>query len=177
MTTNARWLAAALLALALAGCGDTTYEFDPVGVGEVDQGREPRPRSNSQFVRAVYADLIGRAPETFEFGVLFQDQPVFQLPIDEQEMLVDVLDGVGDAAPLRDLLVAGLIRSTEVDIPDKDDVDDPADYIAEQFRHYLGREPTAYELAAFVGEWEGDDAVNPRTLVRALLTSREYQSF
>jgi hypothetical protein len=176
-TIPSRIAAACLLALVAAACGDTTYLFEDVGVGDDDQGREPRLRSNSQFVRAVYADLLGRAPETYDFVVTNGPTELFRFPIDEQESLVGVLDGLGDSTPLRDLLVAGLVSSTEVALPDKEDVDDPEEFIADQFRRLLGREPSVYELQAFAAEWDSDPAVNPRTIVRALLSSREYQSF
>ncbi len=178
MTRNTIALAAlCALASSIAACGETTYEFDDVGVGDNDQGRTPQPRSNSQFVRAVYADLLGRAPETYDFVVSAGGSELFRFTIDEQDQLVSVLDGLGDSTPLRHLLVTGLMSSAEVEIPDKDDVDDPGDYITEQFQRFLGRDPSVYELAAFTAEWADDDAVTPTTIIRALLSSREYQSF
>lgn len=167
-------LAAAALLLA---CGDTTYRFDDVTVGEDDGARAPRERSNSQFVRAVYGDLVGRAPESYEFVVTAGGAEVARFPVDEQRQLIGVLEGMGDPRPLRALLTAGLVASEEVDLPERADVDDPADFIAGEFRRLLGREPSAYELRAFVDEWRADDAVGPRTVVRALVGSREYQSF
>jgi hypothetical protein len=178
MTRPIRIAAAGLAALlALAACGDTTYVFEDVTVGEDDGAREPRERSNSQFVRAVYADLVGRAPESYEFVVTVAGTEFLRFPIDEQSLLVDVLEGMGDSRPLRALLTAGLVASPEVGLPERGDVDDPADFIAEQFRRLLGRDPSAYELRAFVDEWNADDAVGPGTVVRALVGSREYQSF
>jgi len=50
------------------------------------------------------------------------------------------------------------------------------DYIRDQFRRLLGREPNTYELEAFAAEWENDPAVGPRTVIRAIIASREYQS-
>lgn len=170
-------LALALAALVGPACADTTYLFDDVTVGEEDGARTPRERSNSQFVRAVYGDLVGRAPESYEFVVTAGATELFRFPVDEQSLLVDVLEGMGDSRPLRALLTAGLVGSEEVDLPDRADVDDPAEFIAEEFRRLLGREPSAYELRAFVDEWRADEAVNPRTIVRALVGSREYQSF
>jgi hypothetical protein len=166
-----------LLSTSAAGCGETTYEFDDLGVGDDDQGRTPRSRSNSQFVRAVYADLLGRAPETYDFVVENAGSELFRFPIDEQQQLLGVLDGIGDPTPLRDLMVAGLVSSDELELPDKNDVSDPEQFITDQFRQFLGRDPAIYELESFVGEWDSDPAVNPRTIIRALLSSREYQSF
>jgi hypothetical protein len=165
------------LALAVAACGDTTYGFEEVTVGEDDGARAPRERSNSQFVRAVYGDLVGRAPESYEFAVSAEGEELFRFPVDEQSLLVDVLESMGDSRPLRSLLTAGLVGSAEVELPERDEVEDPAAFISDQFRRLLGRGPSAYELRAFVDEWKADEAVGPRTVVRALIGSREYQSF
>jgi hypothetical protein len=167
------WLAI----LVLAACGETTYEFEPTGAGG-DETRAPRAKSDSQYVRSIYADLVGRAPTSYEFHLEnAQGVDLFTFPVNEQAILLGALDGVGDATPLRALIVAGLVRSAEVDLPEKADVDDPAAWIAGEFRTLLGREPNPYELGAFVDAWHDDDAVGPRTVVRALLGSREYQSF
>lgn len=169
--------ASALVACALAGCGDTTYQFEDVTVGDEDGARAPRDRSNSQFVRAVYSDLVGRAPESYEFLITINGGRPIPLQVNEQSLLVGALEGMGDSRPLRALVVAGLVASAEVSLPERDEVEEPADFIAEQFRRLLGREPGAYELRAFVDEWEADGAVGPRQVVRALIGSREYQSF
>ena len=63
----------------------------------------------------------------------------------------------------------------EITIPDKSTVTS-RDYIREQFRRLLGREPNTYELEAFAAEWDKDPAVGPRTIIRAIIASREYQS-
>jgi hypothetical protein len=161
--------------LLLASC--QSYSFAPITVGQKAE-KVPRPRSNSQFVRLVYADLVGRAPAQYEFVVRDAGgNIVSQFPVDEQQLLLDTLDGMGDPSALRDLIVAGLCDSTEVSLPEKFAVADPAAFITTQFHNFLGREPTAYELNAFVTEWKSDDAVNPKTVVRALLASREYQSY
>jgi hypothetical protein len=177
--THLARLAALLAALAVApaaGC-DTTYVFDEVGVGEGDEGRTPRARSNSQFLRAVYADLIGRNPERYDFVVSVGGEEAARFPLSEQEILVAVMDGVGDPTPMRNLVVAGLVWSAEVDLPEKAEVDDPRAFIVAQFRTFLGRDPGVYELRALLDEWDADPAVDPRTVIRAILASREYQSF
>ncbi len=159
------------------GCADTTYVFDDVEVGAEDDTREPRTRSNSQFIRSVYADVLGRSPEVYDFVVTFDGQEALRFPIDEQDVLLDVLDGVGDPTPMRAVITAGLVDSEEAALPSRGAIDDPATYIAEQFRHFLGREPSVYELDAFVREWQADTTVGPQTVIRALIGSREYQSF
>lgn len=175
-TTFHRSLVVAALALAAGAC-DTTYDFDRTTVGEDDgTSGTARSRTSSQFVRGLFADVLGRAPERYDFVVTVNGQPGFTLPIDEETFLVDTLDGMGDPAPLRALIVKGVVESEEVDLPIKSSVGDPAAFIADQFRRLLGREPNAYELAAFVEAWSSDPAVGPKAVVRALAGSREYQS-
>ena len=169
-------IAIILTLLAAAGCGDTTYVFDDVGVGDDQAGRTPKERSDAQFIRAVYADLVGRSTESYEIAVSSDGTEVFRFPIDEQQALEGLLGGLGDGRPLRRILVAGLVEHAEVDVPEKADVDDPEDFIREQFRHFLGREPSVWELDRFAREWESDAAVGPKTVIRALIGSREYQS-
>ncbi len=165
-----------MLCAGLAGCG-YTYEFDPVTVGDDKAGRVPEPRTNSQYIRAVYADIVGRAPEIYSFDfVNGKGDLLFAVPIQEQANLVAALDATGDPDPLRALLAAGLVGSAESDVPEKDAVADPRAFIRDQFRKLLGREPNAYEAFAFEEAWETDDAAGPRAVIRAIVGSREYQS-
>jgi len=166
----------AVASLGLAGC-TTSYEFDPVTLGDDDPGRVPGPRSNSQFVRAVYADVLGRAPDVYDFAIVDgagTELAVF--PINEQRDLVNALDGTGDPDPFRATLTAGLLGSSEVTLPEKADVKDPHAFIRDQFRGLLGREPGSYESYAFEDAWKNDAATGPRTVIRAIIGSREYQS-
>jgi hypothetical protein len=163
-------------ALAVAACA-TTYDYDPTAVGNPEGGeRAPRSKSSSQFVRGVYADLLGRTPASYDFTLQISGVIQATLPIDEQAQLVGALDGIGDALPMRNLLVNGLLHGAEVAIPDKTGVSDPRAYIRQQFTRLLGREPNAYELQAFAEAWTGDPAVGPRTIIRAITGSRAYQS-
>ena len=68
-------LAIALVAATATAC-TTTYDFDPVTVGGEDHDREPRAKSSSQFIRSVYADLLGRTPEVFDFTVAYDGVPL-----------------------------------------------------------------------------------------------------
>lgn len=171
--------AAALLVIAgstLAGC-TTSYEFDSATVGDDGAGRVPHARSNSQFIHGVYTDLLGRAPTVYDFSVMNgQGTLLYTFPINEQRDLVSALDGMGDSAPLRAALTAGLLGSTEITLPEKSEVGNPGAFIADQFRSLLGREPGRYEQRAFEDAWNSDDAVGPRTVIRAIIGSREYQS-
>jgi hypothetical protein len=171
-----RLVLAVLLAVAGTACQDE-YEFDPVTAGEVDTARAPRPKTDGQFLRSVYADLLGRAPGQLEVAIVDAGGNVLsEFPLDEQELLLTVLDGVGDDDAMRSLVVAGLVESEELKLPRKEEVADPASFVAEQFRAFLGREPNAYELDAFVSAWNEDPAVDPKVVVRAIIGSREYQS-
>jgi len=167
---------AMVCALALAACA-TTYDYDPTTIGEPEGGdRAPRSKTSSQFVRGVYADLLGRTPTMFDFTLKFNGATQLTLPLDEQAQLVNALDGLGDGLPMRNLVVNGLLHSSEVTLPAKGSVSDPRAYIVEQFTRLLGREPNAYELAGFADAWDRDPAVGPRTIIRAIIGSREYQS-
>jgi hypothetical protein len=171
--------AALLLTVCAAGLSGCTYsyEFDPLTVGDDAAAQALEPRSNSQFVRAVYADILGRAPDVYDFTLLDgQGNELVAFPIQEQRDLVGPLDGMGDPAPLRAVLSAGLVGSEEVDIPEKAAVADPQAFVRDQFRTLLGREPNAYEAHAFGDAWATDDAAGPRAVIRAIVGSREYQS-
>ena len=162
-------------ALVVAAC-TTTYDYDPVSAGTPDGGKRAlRDRSSSQFVRGVYADLLGRSPTSYTFTLQVNGATLLTVPIDEQAQLVAVLDGIGDALPMRNLLVNGLLHGAEVTIPDKAGVSDPRDHVRQQFIRLLGREPNEYELQAFADAWQRDPAVGPRTVIRAITGSREYQ--
>lgn len=162
-------------ALAATACTDT-YEYEPATAGEAEGARQPRAKSSSQFLRGLYADVLARTPETFELVIRLDGAEILRFPLDEEAQLTTVLDGIGDSLPMRNLIAKGLLHSTEVAIPAKASVADPRAYIREQFRRFLGREPNAYELEQFAGEWARDAAVGPRTVIRAIVGSREYQS-
>jgi len=164
------------LVLAAASC-TTTYDYAPTIAGNPEGAdRAPRGKTSSQFVRDVYADLLGRSPEAYTFTVTSSGVTQLALPVDEQADLVTVLDGIGDGLPMRNLLVNGLLHSKEVTIADKASVTDPRAFIRQQFTRLLGREPNAYELRGFADAWSQDPAVGPRTIIRAIIGSRAYQS-
>lgn len=160
----------------VAACA-TSYDYDPATAGEAEgSGRPLVAKTSSQFVRTLYADLVGRNPESFTLQISFNGTPVISTPVDEQATLVTTLDGLGDGQPMRNLIADGLLHSTEVTLPAKADVPDPRAYITEQFERLLGRDPNVYELETFANAWQTDDAVGPRTIIRAIVGSREYQA-
>lgn len=167
-----------LLLVALASACTETYYYEPAEAGDEESDRTPRAKTSSQFLRTVYADLLGRTPESYELVVRFDGVEQLRLPVDEERELSNALDGLGDSMPMRNLLVNGLLHSTEVTIPDKATAGgtDPREYITERFETLLGRAPNTYELEAFADAWKQDPAVGPRTVIRAIIGSREYQS-
>jgi hypothetical protein len=172
--------AAGLLLLAgsigMTGCS-YTYEFESFTVGDDEGGRVPEPLANSQFVRGVYVDILGRSPQVYDYSIQdAQGSELYSFPIDEQAAVVGALDAMADPAPMRAVLCAGLLGSAEAALPEKADVQDPAGFVREQFRTLLGREPNAYEARAFEEAWKTEEAVGPRAVVRAIVGSREYQS-
>lgn len=165
-----------VLLAALAGCS-TTYDFDPASAGTPEGSAKPlHVKTSDQFVRGIYADLLGRTPETYDFELDINGTPDVKFQIDEQTTIENTLDGIGDSQPMRNLVVAGLLHSAELTLPDKASVADPRSYIHDQFTHLLGREPNVYELDAFAQAWQSNPAVGPRAVIRAITGSREYQS-
>ncbi|HEY5950219.1 MAG TPA: hypothetical protein VIV40_32210 [Kofleriaceae bacterium] len=165
-----------LLIVAFASACTDVYDYDPTSAGQPEGNeRAPRGKSSSQFLRGIYADLLGRTPESYEIVIKFQGTEVFRFTADEEALLSNSLDGLGDSLPMRNLIANGILHSSEITIPDKAAVTS-RDYIRDQFRRLLGREPNTYELEAFAAEWDNDPAVGPRTIIRAIIASREYQS-
>jgi hypothetical protein len=164
-----------ILIAALAAC-TTTYDYNDVAAGSPDNTHELIGKTSTQFVRGVYADLLGRAPESYVFVLKVNGQTIFQIPISEETEVVTTLDGLGDSLPLRNLLVAGLVHTSEAGVPDKATVTDSRAFITQQFERLLGREPNTYELETFAAQWQTDPAVGPRAVIRAIVGSRAYQS-
>lgn len=166
-----------VLLLALLGACTDVYEYDGVTAGETDDNARPsRGKTSTQFLRAIYADLLGRSPESYELVLKFNGTEFARFPADEEVLLTASLDGLGDSLPMRNLMTIAILHSAEMNLPAKTQVDDPREYIRDQFRRLLGREPNTYELEAFYGEWDSDPAVGPRAVIRAIVASREYQS-
>jgi len=164
-----------LIGLLATAC-TSTYDYDPATAGDQEgSDHARRGKTPSQFVRGTYADLLGRSPETYDFTLQFNGVDQFTFSLSEESQLVGTLDGIGDSQPMRNLIANGLLHSIEVTIPDKSSVDAHT-FIREQFTKLLGREPNPYELANFADEWTSDPSVGPRTIIRAIIGSREYQS-
>lgn len=120
---------------------------------------QPIPLGNRLFVRALFVDLLGRAPRE-----------------EEAEPMRQALDGLSDPLPLRSVLVRMMLDSNRVKVDSRAAVTDPPTWIRERFERFFGRPPSAEELAAFLAAWN-DPSCRPQTILCALLSSAEYQSY
>jgi hypothetical protein len=167
---------ALVLTFVLLGACTTTYDVDRVSAGTPETGgRVLHAKTSSEFVRGIYADLLGRTPTSYDFELDLNGSAALTIPIEEESTIVGVLDGLGDGQPLRNLVVVGLLHSAEITVPAKTAVADARTYIHDQFTKLLGREPNVYELETFAHAWETDPAVGPRAVIRAITGSREYE--
>ena len=80
-----------------------------------------------------------------------------------------------DATPLRAVMVKVMLDSPRAKVPQLEE-QEPAAFVRECFRRYLGREPRQTESAEYAAALEAGRA-EPRHVVRALLGSVEYQFY
>jgi hypothetical protein len=120
----------------------------------------PRPKSDRVFVRTLFSDLLGRAPEYQEF-----------------RRCRNALLALSDSRPLRSVLIKLMLDAGMGSGKDAESAAaaDPAAFVADRFLHFLARAPTQEEETAFVNELRG--GANPKLVLRALLTHAEYQSY
>jgi len=117
----------------------------------------PRPKSDRVFVRSLYADLLGRVPEYQEF-----------------RRSRNALLALSDSRPLRSVLIK-MMLDAGLGAAASGTATDPVRFVADRFLHFLAREPTPSESAAFVRELEA--GMSRQLVVRALLTHGEYQTY
>lgn len=120
-----------------------------------------RKKTDRQYVRSLYADLVRRSP-TYE----------------EMRDLRNAFQSLADAEPLR-AVVARLVcdsRKAVFPQPEKEAIGDPERFVRGEFARLLGRQPTAAEASAFAAAW-ADPACTPRAVVKALVTLPEYQTY
>lgn len=116
----------------------------------------PRPPKDLAFVRAAFADLLGRRPTAREAAACAR--------------ACAVLPGsrAGRAA-----IVNVLLDSGEVPLPLVVDVKDPDAWIRDRFLRFLGRVPATEEMNAYRAAWMDPDG-GPHVVVRAILSTPEY---
>ena len=118
-----------------------------------------RSMPNRMFVRALFVDLMDRQPDA-----------------DEARRMRNALDGLSDPGPLRSVLARLLLDSGTAPVPEKETIEDPTAWVSGLFRRLLGRDATPIELSAFVKAFH-DPVCRPATVIYALLSNPEYQSF
>jgi hypothetical protein len=117
-----------------------------------------RLKTERQFLRGLYHDLLERTP-------------------DQQELrnLRNAMQAMADPAPLRSVLAKVILDSKQAKLPECAPGGEAA-FISDCFLRYLAREPTATEAAAFVKAMTQDGA-QPMHIVRTLVGSLEYQTY
>ena len=122
-------------------------------------GRADRRRAGDPaFVRALFADLLGRRPTSRELVALSSAAGVIPGSSAGRAAVVDVV-----------------LDSGEVPLPLIVDLKDPDGWIADRFLRYVGRAPGAAEVAPFRAALMDPDG-GPHVVIRALLTGAEYAS-
>jgi hypothetical protein len=117
-----------------------------------------RPRTDNQFIRSLYFDLLGRAPKYQEF-----------------RNMRNALLSMADPAPLRGVMAKVILDSGRAQLPHLDRKSH-GKFVQESFLRYLGRAPTQNELAKFTKVLQ-NERVQAKHVVRALITSTEYQYY
>jgi len=116
-----------------------------------------RPKSDIQFIRTLYMDLLNREPTQDEF-----------------DYVQNALQAIADPIPLRSVIVRIFLDSGKIPLPDKSRLSDPKAWVTDQYIRFVSREPTPAELRACL---ETLNQTNTRTVVQAILSSQEYQYY
>ena len=87
----------------------------------------------------------------------------------------NALLSMADPGPLRAVMAKVILDSGKAVLPEVQSGGAP-ELVREAFLRYLGREPSQDELAKFTAVL-GEPGVDVRHLVRALVTSSEYQYY
>ncbi len=117
-----------------------------------------RRKSERQFLRGVYVDLIERAPQ-----------------LDELRNLRNAMNAMADPAPLRSVLAKVILDSPQCKLPEREPGNDRG-FVIGCFLRYLAREPEPRELEAFTTALAQKGA-SPQHIVRAITGSLEYQTY
>lgn len=117
-----------------------------------------KPRSDHQFVRSLYMDLLGRTPD-----------------YQELRNMRNALQSMADSSPLRAVLAKVILDSGKARIPECEPGGEET-FVRTCFLRYLGREPSQRETARFAGMLREGEC-EPAHVVRALVQSPEYQYY
>lgn len=127
--------------------------------------RPPRAKSDHQFIRSLFVDLIGRPPAYEEF-----------------RNMRNALQALADPTPVRGVLAKVLLDSSaavaprESPHPDRYPGDRFRPAVVELFRRLLGRDPSTEETDAFVTVLL-EPGATWRTAALAILTSGQYGTY
>ncbi len=143
------------------------FEKDPRGLAAVVRGwvlspryvstaKYPRAKTDPQWVRTLYADLLGARPAYKEFR-------------DTRNALL----ALADSTPIRRVLGKVVVDSKRADRAAAVGGDGKR-WIEERFLLLLGRKPRAGELEAYEAVLKES---GPRVVLRAIVQSQEYQSY
>lgn len=122
----------------------------------VASAKKPKPRTDRQFVRSIFTDLLGR-------------QPDYQ----ELRNVRNALQSMADSTPLRAVIAKVLLDSRDAQLPRVKEGEEEA-FIAECFLRYLGRDVEQGEQSKFASALR-DGSANGKLVIRTLVTSPEYQ--
>lgn len=123
-----------------------------------DGAQQKQPKSDRQFVRGLYMDLLERTPE-----------------YEELRSMRNAMQSMADPAPLRAVMAKVLLDSKAVKLPDSAP-DGEGEFVRACFLRYLAREPEQTELLVFQKALR-DDGATPAHIARALVGSLEYQLY
>lgn len=128
--------------------------------GDAYLGRlaQRQPKSERQFLRGLYQDLLQRPPTH-----------------DELRSLRNALQSMADPTPLRAVLAKVVLDSGQTQLP-AFRRGASAEFVTECFARYLCRQPTERELTVFQTALDQEGGT-PAQVVRALITSLEYQTY
>jgi hypothetical protein len=115
-------------------------------------------RSDRQFIRSLYMDLLERTPS-----------------YEEMRNMRNALLSMADSRPLRAVLAKVILDSRQARLPALEQ-GAAADFVARCFERYLGRAPAQSEATEFTTALQQDGAT-PALVVRALVGSPEYQHY
>ncbi|MBI5366762.1 MAG: hypothetical protein HZA54_06975, partial [Planctomycetes bacterium] len=119
---------------------------------------KPKTKNDHMFIRSLYMDLLSRKPSYQEF-----------------RSMRNALLALSDSGPIRSVLTKVIVDSEKVAAPEKEKLE-LAPWLKANYVRYLCREPSAEELDLFAQVLAGKGAT-PKTLLLAILTSKEYQSY
>jgi hypothetical protein len=134
--------------------------------------RPPRQKSDQQFIRSLYVDLLARAPAYEEFRNMRNALQALADPTPLRGVLAKVLLDSSSAVAPRDVAASGEGPGAQPAYAQ----DRARNWITELFRRFLGRDPSAAELDAYAAVLQ-EPGTTWRTAALAILTSPQYQLY